>query len=75
MSVMGVTKPQVTAVPVVVEEVCQACRRCEARKVCRTKAILQIDLDEAPFIDANLCYGCLACIPACPYGAIQLNGT
>ena len=74
MSVMGMAKPQVTAVPMVVDELCHACQRCLARKVCRTKAILQIDRNEAPFIDANLCYGCLACIPACPHGAIQLDG-
>ncbi|HFD40593.1 MAG TPA: hypothetical protein ENJ31_12190, partial [Anaerolineae bacterium] len=29
---------------------------------------------EPPFIDASRCYGCHACIPACPFGAIVLNG-
>jgi MinD superfamily P-loop ATPase len=72
--VVETTRAQVTAVPYVVDELCQACRKCVARKVCRTKAILQIDPDEPPFIDANLCYGCLACIPACPHGAITWDG-
>jgi MinD superfamily P-loop ATPase len=49
---------------------CQACRKCPARKVCKTKAIVAIDPGEPPFIDGNLCYGCLVCIPACPYEAI-----
>jgi len=41
-----------------------------ARKACRVKAILVIDPGEPPFIDGNLCYGCLACLPACPFEAI-----
>lgn len=74
MSVMGSTKAQFTAIPHVVDALCTACRKCQARQVCRTKAILQLDPGEPPFIDPNLCYGCLACIPACPQGAIVLNG-
>lgn len=74
MPVLESTKAQVAAIPVVMDDLCQACHRCAARKVCRTKAILQIDPGEPPFIDASLCYGCHACIPACPYRAISLNG-
>jgi len=74
MSWINTTKAQVTAVPHVVDDLCQACRKCMARSVCRSKAILQIDPGEPPFIDPNLCYGCNACIPACPHGAIVLNG-
>jgi MinD superfamily P-loop ATPase len=61
------TPPQV---PQIDDAACQVCRTCAARKVCRVKAILAIDPGEAPFIDASLCYGCLICIPACPFGAI-----
>jgi MinD superfamily P-loop ATPase len=74
MSIIKVTKAQATAVPQVIDERCQACRKCLARTVCRTKAILQIDPGEPPFIDANLCYGCHACLPVCPQQAIALNG-
>jgi MinD superfamily P-loop ATPase len=74
MGIIETTKAQVAAVPHVVDELCQSCRRCLAREVCRSKAILQIDRNEPPFIDPNRCYGCRACIPACPHGAIALNG-
>ena len=74
MAVLSNVKAQVTDVPHVVDDLCQACRKCLARKVCRSKAILQIDPGEPPFIDPSLCYGCRACIPACPHGAIVLNG-
>jgi MinD superfamily P-loop ATPase len=74
MQTIDRTKAQATSIPHVVDELCQVCGKCLARKVCRTKAILQIDRDEPPFIDASLCYGCRVCIPACPHGAIVLNG-
>jgi len=75
MSIIDTTKAQATAVPQVIDSLCLACRKCLARSVCRTKAILQLDPGEAPFIDSNLCYGCHACIPACPQGAIVWNGS
>ena len=74
MSVIETTKAQPSAVPHVVDELCRACRKCVARTVCRSKAILQIDPGEPPFIDPSRCYGCQVCIPACPQGAIVLNG-
>ena len=62
--------PPPPKIPRIDDDLCQSCRKCVARKVCRTKAIVAIDLGEPPFIDGNLCYGCLACLPACPYKAI-----
>jgi len=62
--------PSPVKVPYVDEHRCRACRKCVARKACRVKAIVAIDPGETPFIDGSLCYGCLACVPACPYGAI-----
>ena len=51
---------------------CMSCRRCEARQVCRTKAILQIDPGEPPFVDVHRCMGCMDCMKACPFEAIQV---
>ncbi len=62
--------PAPPKIPHIDETLCQACRKCAARTVCRVKAIVAIDPGEPPFIDGNLCYGCMICLPACPYGAI-----
>jgi len=67
---VDLAKAQANAVPFIVAEHCRACHKCVARSVCRSKAILQIDRGEPPFIDGNLCYGCQVCIAACPHGAI-----
>lgn len=63
--------PPPPKIPQIDEEKCRACRKCVARKSCRVKAIVVIDPGEPPFINTSLCYGCMACVPACPYGAIQ----
>ena len=63
--------PRPLEIPRVDEERCQAGRKCGARDACRVKAILAIDPVESPFIDGSLCYGCLACVPACPFEAVQ----
>jgi MinD superfamily P-loop ATPase len=70
MSAFESAKAQVTAVPRVVGERCASCRRCVARRVCKSKAIIQLDPGEPAFIDASRCYGCRLCVPACPYEAI-----
>lgn len=57
-------------IPRVDEDQCQTCRTCAARTACRVKAILAIDPGEPPFIDGSKCYGCMVCVPACPYEAI-----
>ena len=72
--VLQTTKAQAAAIPHVVDDLCQSCRKCMAREVCRSKALLQLDPGEPPFIDPSRCYGCRTCIPACPHGAIVLNG-
>jgi MinD superfamily P-loop ATPase len=72
MDVLSQTRTQISSIPQVVDDLCQVCRKCLARQVCRSKAILQMDPGEPPYIDASLCYGCRVCIPACPNGAIQL---
>jgi MinD superfamily P-loop ATPase len=49
---------------------CQACSKCKAQKECRFKAIVRIDRDEPPAIDASRCGGCATCVESCPFGAI-----
>ena len=60
----------VNRVPMVVHERCNACQRCTARRVCRTKAIVQLDPGEPPIIDPSRCFGCMNCLQQCPAGAI-----
>jgi len=73
MVLVQATNTRARAVPCVLEERCQACRKCPARTECWTKALLQIDPGEAPVVESSLCYGCHKCVPACPYGAIVLE--
>lgn len=54
---------------------CQSCMRCTAIRACRTKAIVQMDPGEIPYLEDNRCHSCWACLPACPYGAIQKLNT
>ncbi len=55
-------------------DLCQECERCAAAKACRTKAIVQIDPGETPYLESDRCRDCWVCIPACPHGAItKLN--
>jgi len=70
MPVVDFTKTQVTSIPYIDDKLCHACRKCVARRVCKSKAIIQLDPGEPPMIDASLCYGCHRCVPECPYGAI-----
>ncbi len=51
-------------------ERCQACPKCIAMKACRFKALVRIDRDEPPAIDASRCNGCNACLDHCPFNAI-----
>ena len=72
MGVVEFTKAQIASVPQIDDAGCRACRKCVARDVCRSKAILQIDPGEPPVIDPSKCYGCNVCLTACPFAAIVL---
>ena len=52
------------------EDSCQHCRRCPAGEVCRGGAFVKFEPDDSPFIDMSRCWGCLACVVACPFEAI-----
>ena len=59
---------------IVEETACRHCRRCLAGDICRGNAFIRFERDESPFIDMSRCWGCLVCLPACPFEAIQRAG-
>jgi Fe-S-cluster-containing hydrogenase component 2 len=50
---------------------CHACQRCQAVLACRTKAIMQPDPGEPPYLDFERCRECQICVPSCPFGAVR----
>jgi MinD superfamily P-loop ATPase len=58
-------------------EICQRCDPCQARLVCKPRAIFKVDHDEPPIIELGRCNGCGACVSGCEYGAIimKMNST
>lgn len=59
--------------PVVLWEVCQTCTPCQAIKVCRTRAIVQVDHGEPPSIEISRCSQCGLCVLACCCQAISMR--
>jgi MinD superfamily P-loop ATPase len=55
------------------EAACQACVPCLARRVCKIKALMQIDPGEPALIDVTRCRGCGDCLRACPHAAIGMS--
>jgi Pyruvate/2-oxoacid:ferredoxin oxidoreductase delta subunit len=49
---------------------CQTCSTCQARLVCKTRAIVQYERGDLPAIEHERCRGCMVCVPACPFGAV-----
>jgi MinD superfamily P-loop ATPase len=54
-------------------DLCQGCNPCEARRVCKTRAIVKFSADELAFVDRDRCRGCGVCLPACGFLAVHLN--
>ncbi len=66
--------PMTSGVPFTLQiddEACRRCGRCPAAKVCRGNAFRILDPGDGPFIDMSRCWGCLLCLPACPFDAVQ----
>jgi len=50
---------------------CQACAACDAKAVCRMRAVVQLERGDLPVIESSRCRGCMICVPACPHGAVS----
>ncbi len=51
---------------------CHHCGKPPCADVCPTEAIKKRE-DGIVIIDPDLCIGCMACLPACPFAVIQFN--
>ena len=52
---------------------CLACDPCEARSVCKTRALVQVDDGEPPYIEYDRCTLCGICVEACCCEAISIK--
>jgi formate dehydrogenase iron-sulfur subunit len=53
-------------------DVCKHCVQAGCLEVCPTGAIVRTEFDTV-VIQSDVCNGCRACIPACPFGVIEIN--
>jgi formate dehydrogenase iron-sulfur subunit len=51
---------------------CKHCTQAGCLEVCPTHALIRTDLGNV-VVQQDVCNGCRACIPACPYGVISYN--
>lgn len=59
--------------PVVDWEICEACDPCQARSVCKPRAIGKLGPGEPMYIELSRCNGCGLCVLSCRCGAIKMN--
>jgi formate dehydrogenase iron-sulfur subunit len=53
-------------------DVCKHCVQAGCLEVCPTNAIIRTEFDTV-VIQSDTCNGCKQCIPACPFGVIEIN--
>jgi formate dehydrogenase iron-sulfur subunit len=53
-------------------DVCKHCVQAGCLEVCPTNAIIRTEFDTV-VIQSDACNGCRMCIPACPFGVIEIN--
>jgi formate dehydrogenase iron-sulfur subunit len=51
---------------------CKHCNQAGCLEVCPTHALIRTDLGNV-IVQQDVCNGCRACIPACPFGVISFN--
>jgi formate dehydrogenase iron-sulfur subunit len=53
-------------------DVCKHCVRAGCLEVCPTGAIIRTEFDSV-YIQEDVCNGCRACLPACPFGVVDIG--
>lgn len=53
-------------------DVCKHCTHAGCLEACPTGAIIRTEFDTV-LVQQDICNGCGYCVPACPYGVIELN--
>jgi formate dehydrogenase iron-sulfur subunit len=53
-------------------DVCKHCQRAGCLDACPTGAIVRTEFDQV-FVQPDICNGCGYCVPACPFGVIQVE--
>jgi formate dehydrogenase iron-sulfur subunit len=53
-------------------DVCKHCVRAGCLEVCPTGAIIRTEFDSV-YIQQDVCNGCRACVPACPFGVVDIG--
>jgi formate dehydrogenase iron-sulfur subunit len=53
-------------------DVCKHCVRAGCLEVCPTGAIVRTEFDSV-YIQQDVCNGCRACLPACPFGVVDIG--
>jgi formate dehydrogenase iron-sulfur subunit len=55
-------------------DVCKHCAHAGCLEACPTGAIIRTEFDTV-VVQQDVCNGCNYCVPACPYGVIEVNMT
>ena len=53
-------------------DVCKHCTNAGCLEACPTGAIIRNEFDDV-YVQPDICNGCGYCVPACPFGVIEVN--
>jgi MinD superfamily P-loop ATPase len=53
-------------------ELCQGCKKCTARMVCRTRALMRLEGENVMFVETQRCNACGNCLENCQFSAIRI---